>query len=279
MSVDATNWAWRAPVKSASRRVVLLSLADRAGEDHRCFPSVSRLAVDTCLDRKTVMKALDELKQLGFILDTGETRGKGAKVYQLLGVNGRNDGAESGLTPTKNGTASISTTYTNNGTGEDLSSTKNGTGENALQYQNSHGGVPVFPSCSTKNGTQNLSGNLSMNLSCEHEWTPNQDQLISVLKQAGQERNLKLIFELPNFEFELGAFNAHHSGRVLGEGKKLYSFATWIVDKFQRHAKQHPEYLNPIEQQNQNQDQAQNSIHPGQQIFKGVAKTFKGMSQ
>lgn len=279
MSVDATNWAWRAPVKSSSRRVVLLSLADRAGEDHRCFPSVSRLAVDTCLDRKTVMKALDELKQLGFILDTGETRGKGAKVYQLLGVNGRNDGAESRVTNTSNGTAPVNATDTNIGTGASGSSTNNGTGGNAVQYQNSHGGVPVFPFCSTKNGTQNLSGNLSMNLSCEHEWIPNQDQLISVLKQAGQERNLKLIFELPNFEFELGAFNAHHSGRVLGDGKKLYSFATWIVDKFQRHAKQHPEYLNPTEQQNPNQNQIQNPNHPEQQIFKGVAKTFKGMNQ
>lgn len=35
MSIDATNWAWRADVKTAPRRVVLLSLADRAGDDHK----------------------------------------------------------------------------------------------------------------------------------------------------------------------------------------------------------------------------------------------------
>ena len=32
MSLDASNWAWKVNVKNASQRVVLLSLADRAGE-------------------------------------------------------------------------------------------------------------------------------------------------------------------------------------------------------------------------------------------------------
>ena len=91
MSIDATNWAWRADVKTSPRRVVLLSLADRAGDDHKCFPSISRLSKDTCLDRKTVMKALDDLQKLGFIFHTGEVRGKGVKVYQLVGVYGRHD--------------------------------------------------------------------------------------------------------------------------------------------------------------------------------------------
>ncbi|MCG6630668.1 helix-turn-helix domain-containing protein, partial [Acinetobacter baumannii] len=33
MSLDATLWAWKAPVNSATQRLVLVSLADRAGED------------------------------------------------------------------------------------------------------------------------------------------------------------------------------------------------------------------------------------------------------
>ncbi|WP_312969031.1 helix-turn-helix domain-containing protein [Acinetobacter gerneri] len=271
MSIDATNWAWRADVKTSPRRVVLLSLADRAGDDHKCFPSVARLAKDTCLDRKTVMKALEQLKDLGFILDTGETRGKGAKVYQLIGVYGRHDDQNIDESSTKNGTSNDELSDTKNGTSDKESSTKNGIGEDGKVSQISQEGVPNFPLSSTKNGTQNLSGNLPMNLSCQHEWIPNQNQLIGVLQQKGHQQNLKLIFGLPSFEFELGAFNAHFDGQVLSEGKKLYKFANWISDKFERHVKQHPEYIE-VSQPEQPQ-QAPNTE------FKGVRKTFKGMEQ
>ena len=50
MSVDATRWAWLAPVKTSTQRLVLLSLADRAGEYHTCYPSLERLAKDTVLN-------------------------------------------------------------------------------------------------------------------------------------------------------------------------------------------------------------------------------------
>lgn len=45
MSVDATRWAWSAPVKSSTQRLVLLSLADRAGEYHTCFLKQINLSV------------------------------------------------------------------------------------------------------------------------------------------------------------------------------------------------------------------------------------------
>ncbi|KAA8735529.1 hypothetical protein F4V57_01660 [Acinetobacter qingfengensis] len=37
MSLDASIWAWKAQVKNSSQRLVLLTLADRAGETHRCY--------------------------------------------------------------------------------------------------------------------------------------------------------------------------------------------------------------------------------------------------
>ncbi|MFN4187680.1 MAG: helix-turn-helix domain-containing protein, partial [Acinetobacter johnsonii] len=46
MSIDATRWAWTAPVNNSSQRLVLLSLADRAGEEHTAWPSIDRLAKD-----------------------------------------------------------------------------------------------------------------------------------------------------------------------------------------------------------------------------------------
>ncbi|MFH4181111.1 helix-turn-helix domain-containing protein, partial [Acinetobacter baumannii] len=52
MSIDATRWSWTASVKTSAQRLVLLSLADRAGEEHTAWPSIDRLAADTMLDKK-----------------------------------------------------------------------------------------------------------------------------------------------------------------------------------------------------------------------------------
>ncbi|WP_151791994.1 helix-turn-helix domain-containing protein [Acinetobacter soli] len=132
MSLDATRWAWTAPVESCPQRTILLSLADRAGEDHKAWPSIKRLEVDTKCDRKTIMKVLERLQEINLIRFTEETRGNGVKVYQLVGVRGREDD----LTSTKKGTGTKIGTSTKNGTS---TSTKIGT------------------ATSTKNGTQNLS--------------------------------------------------------------------------------------------------------------------------
>lgn len=131
MSLDATRWAWVAPVENCSQRVILLSLADRAGEDHKAWPSIRRLTIDTVCNRKTIMKHLDRLEEIQLLRDTGETRGNGVKVYQLIGVHGREDAA----TDTKKGTSTKIGTSTKNGT---ATSTKIGT------------------ATSTKIGTQNL---------------------------------------------------------------------------------------------------------------------------
>ena len=82
MSLDATNWAWRVGLtekKGGSRiplkQLILLSLADRAGEDHCCYPSMQRLEKDTGLERKTVLKIIAELLEDRLIVDTGERKG------------------------------------------------------------------------------------------------------------------------------------------------------------------------------------------------------------
>ncbi|ENU92967.1 hypothetical protein F971_01954, partial [Acinetobacter vivianii] len=116
MSLDASIWAWRAEVKNSSQRLVLLTLADRAGESHKCFPSLKRMEADTKLNRKTIIKVLDELEADSHIKFTGETTGKGVKVYQLLGVIGREDEE---ITSTKNGTSPNNGTGSKNGTGSE----------------------------------------------------------------------------------------------------------------------------------------------------------------
>ena len=91
MSLDATIWAWKAEVESSTQRLILLSLADRAGEDHKCYPSIMRMVKDTKMNRKTIIKVLDDLEQKALIKFTGSIVGNGVKVYQLLGVVGRED--------------------------------------------------------------------------------------------------------------------------------------------------------------------------------------------
>ena len=92
MSLDATRWAWQRKIKP-TEKLVLLSMADRSGEDHRCYPSIGRLALDTGLNRKTVLSVLGRLRDSGLIAKTGRMTGgnKSVPEYQLLGVRGRED--------------------------------------------------------------------------------------------------------------------------------------------------------------------------------------------
>lgn len=235
MSIDATRWAWTAPVNNSSQRLVLLSLADRAGEEHTAWPSIDRLAKDTVLDKKTVQKVILELINLGLVEDTGERTGptRRVRVLKLNGVKGREDytqNLDDANTP-KNGNIKQS---------QKRNDSKNGNDPENGALNNPKNGMLNDP----KNGVQNLSGNLPMNLSQEHDWIPDVDQLITKIKMAGHGNNIDLIFGLPSFEFELSAFNSYFDNSGLSDSKKLHKFTAWIVDKFDRYKKQNPEYGN-----------------------------------
>lgn len=233
MSIDATRWAWTAPVNNSSQRLILLSLADRAGEEHTAWPSIDRLAKDTVLDKKTVQKVILELINLGLVEDTGERTGptKRVRVLKLNGVKGREEYTQiqnDSNTP-KNGNIKQS---------QKRNDSKNGNDPENGALNNPKNGMLNDP----KNGVQNLSGNLPMNLSQEHDWIPDVDQLITKIKMAGHGNNIDLIFGLPSFEFELSAFNSYFDNSGLSDSKKLHKFTAWIVDKFDRYKKQNPEY-------------------------------------
>lgn len=108
MSLDATRWAWMQTCRRATDKLVLLSMADRADENHVCFPSVTRLSADTQLNRKTVMEAIRRLQKVGLI-DTVKSTGA-SNVYRLVGVPDR-----AGTYP-KNGTSTKTGTSPKNGT-------------------------------------------------------------------------------------------------------------------------------------------------------------------
>jgi len=88
MSVDATRWAWQQDLKS-TRKIVLLSLADRADEQNRCYPSIVRLVADTGVNRKTIMRAISDMENMGLI-ESEKALGK-SNVYTLIGVENRHE--------------------------------------------------------------------------------------------------------------------------------------------------------------------------------------------
>lgn len=261
MSIDATRWAWVAPVNNSSQRLVLLSLADRAGEDHTAWPSIDRLAKDTVLDKKTVQKVILELINLGLVKDTGDRTGptKRVRVLKLNGVKGREECTQN--RDNSSAKKAIKSNLNNPENGnikqpQKRNDSNNGNNPESGNLNDTKNGVLNDP----KNGIQNQPLNLSMNLSGEHEWIPDRNQLIAVLNSAGQQQNLELIFGLPDFDFQLGAFNAHYSGQVMPNAKKLYSFVRWIIDKFERYQKANPNYVKKAVEQSQLQ-QAQPLIN------------------
>ena len=93
MSVDATKATWELKKYqiTSSEKLFLLSCADRAGEEGICWPSLPRLAQDTCLDIKTVKSVRQSCINKKLIRYTGEFKGKTKQipVMQLLYVKER----------------------------------------------------------------------------------------------------------------------------------------------------------------------------------------------
>ena len=90
MSVNTTRFAWECDLskttKKSAKRLVLLALADRANKENTCFPSIARVVKDTGMDRKTVINTINDLIELGLVLDTGERKG-GTNQVRVLKIN------------------------------------------------------------------------------------------------------------------------------------------------------------------------------------------------
>lgn len=217
MSLDATIWAFKAEVKTSSQRLVLLALADRAGESHKCYPSIKRMVKDTVLNRKTVIKVLDELEAISLIRFTGEITGNGVKVYQLIGVMGRE---ENDLTSPKNGTSTNNGTSSNFGTGS-----KNGTSTNNGTTTSPKNGTETSPNI----GTQNLSGNLSDESKNKKTWL-SLKKLGEEIRLAADQETYEQIKNATWFDRELRAFELYNAEKNLCDELMNYHFADWLIN-------------------------------------------------
>lgn len=218
MSLDATIWAWKAEVESSTQRLILLSLADRAGEDHKCYPSIMRMVKDTKMNRKTIIKVLDDLEQKALIKFTGSIVGNGVKVYQLLGVVGREDET----TSTKKGTSGKNGTSTILGTGSNIgTSTENGTStstENGTET-------------STEIGTQNLPRNLPIESKNKKDWLCLK-KLREEISLADDSIEAETILNAKWAEREKRAFEIYNQDKSLCDALMNFHFADWLLNAY-----------------------------------------------
>ncbi|MCG2572424.1 helix-turn-helix domain-containing protein [Acinetobacter sp. ME22] len=244
MSLDATNWAWRIKFpdrKGGSlkplKKLVLLSLADRAGEDHTCYPSMQRLEQDTGLDRKTILKIISELLADNLIRDTGERKGvtKRVKVYKLLGVTGRETVPTTELLNSQKAPETVPSM------------------EQSQQRNDSNNGMLNSPNSGTlnspNNGTQNLPKNLPVESKNKKTWL--------CLKKLGEELGLitdaETIEQIKTanwFKREQNAFERYNADKNLCDDLMHYHFADWLLNarlKYQSRAQQ-PTPQNPTVQ-------------------------------
>ena len=68
MSREARDWAWSRRGLTPALRCILLALAEHADEEGRCWPSLTRLAELTEVDRRTVTRGLAELEDRSLIV-------------------------------------------------------------------------------------------------------------------------------------------------------------------------------------------------------------------
>lgn len=134
MSVKAYFWAREIGrelnIKSSSR-FVLRELADCHNQStHQCNPSVSHISDYSGLDRKTVIKAIDDLQKIG-VLTVEKRRGARNNFHLNFDLIPLDTSTKNGITSekssTNNGTGSSIETSTKSGTTSAETSTKSGT--------------------------------------------------------------------------------------------------------------------------------------------------------
>lgn len=94
MSNDALHWARQQKGINSATKFVLVAMADIVRESNQFFMSVETLSEYTNQNRKTVIKSLKILCDLGLIEDTGNRKGDTKKivVYKLNFLNSTETG-------------------------------------------------------------------------------------------------------------------------------------------------------------------------------------------
>lgn len=79
-------WAYQQPVPDAESKLILLALANYAGHDNQCWPSIKRIARECLLSERTVqyrLQMLSEAKILTIKPRTSEDGGPASNIFCL----------------------------------------------------------------------------------------------------------------------------------------------------------------------------------------------------
>ena len=89
MSIEAINYALKCPVKNATQKAVLLVLANYSNEQNQSYPSISTISRQSCCQDRTVIRALKELEESGFIqkMPRFNDKGQTSNLYTVGGDN------------------------------------------------------------------------------------------------------------------------------------------------------------------------------------------------
>lgn len=88
MSFQAMAWAISQEIPRTCEKFLLVMLGNYADQKGYCYPSIDKLALELSQDRKTVIKSLKSLMDIGLLKDSGRRVGrtKSVIVYQLVGL-------------------------------------------------------------------------------------------------------------------------------------------------------------------------------------------------
>ena len=84
MSLQAMAWARAMRTGSATVKSVLLAVANYADEEGVCWPSHKQLCEDTELSRNSIIRALDQLQDMGLLTREGRYRNDGSRTSDLI---------------------------------------------------------------------------------------------------------------------------------------------------------------------------------------------------
>lgn len=87
MSVQALTWAFSVRGLSPSEKLVLLSLANYANKEDRCWPRQDSIAEETELSSRTVWAALKSLADKGVIQREARKRSDGTRTTDVFTLN------------------------------------------------------------------------------------------------------------------------------------------------------------------------------------------------
>lgn len=119
MSVDATRETWKLGKQiSATQKLILLAIADRAGESGEAWPSLARMMLDTNLDRHTLINNRKTLIEKGLLEYTGDFKGRHNQIpiMRLTYIKNRED--ETDMRPNKKTESFSSSTSVEINTGD-----------------------------------------------------------------------------------------------------------------------------------------------------------------